>query len=205
MPKLKLAILISGSGSNLQAIIDACNHVDFPAEISVVISNKANAYGLVRAKNAGIPHFVISHHDFADRLSFDQSLHDIIMRYGAQLVCLAGFMRLITPWFIDQWHDRMLNIHPSLLPSFKGLHAQQQALNAGVKITGCTVHFVRPEMDSGPIIMQAAVPIIANDTTESLAARILIEEHKIYPASISMIAKNKVIVEGERVLEMSCR
>jgi phosphoribosylglycinamide formyltransferase 1 len=200
MKKLKLAILISGSGSNLQAIIDACQLPDFPAEISCVISNKEAAYGLVRAKAAEIPTFVVSHKAFADRISFDQAMHDIIVANGAEFVCLAGFMRLITPWFIEAWHNRLVNIHPSLLPSFKGLHAQQQALDAGVTIAGCTVHFVRPEMDSGPIIIQAAVPVMPDDNAETLAARILTQEHQIYPAALRMIAEEKVRVENERVV-----
>jgi phosphoribosylglycinamide formyltransferase-1 len=199
MKKIKLAILISGSGSNLQALINACRLPEFPAEICCVISNTSSAYGLARAQAAAIPTFVVDHKDFADRISFDESMHDIITAYGAEIVCLAGFMRLITPWFIDVWHNRLLNIHPSLLPSFKGLHAQQQALDAGVKIAGCTVHFVRSEMDSGPIIIQAAVPVLADDNAETLAARILVEEHRIYPAAIAMIANKMLTISGDRV------
>lgn len=200
MKRIKLAVLISGSGSNLQAIIDACGQEDYPAEICCVISNKADAYGLERAKAATIPHVTIRHNDFADRESFDQAMDAIIREHEAELVCLAGFMRLITPWFIDKWHNKLVNIHPSLLPSFKGLHAQEQALNSGVTIAGCTVHFVRQEMDSGPIIIQAAVPVLTRDTTDSLTMRILTQEHLIYPAAIRMIAEGELTINGDTLV-----
>jgi len=199
MKKKKLAVLISGGGSNLQAIIDCCKQPDYPAEIVCVISNKASAYGLERAKNAGIETVVIDHKQYHDRAAFDQAMHERIVAYGAELVCLAGFMRLITPWFIEQWHNRLINIHPSLLPSFKGLHGPRQALEAGVTIAGCTVHFVREAMDDGPIIIQAAVPVLPDDTEESLAARILVEEHRIYPAAIAMIAGGELVIDGDRI------
>ena len=199
MQKLKLAVLISGSGSNLQAIIDACKGSDYPAEISCVISSNENAYGLERAKAAGISHIVMMPKSYEDRIHFDQAMHEMITSYGAELVCMAGFMRLITPWFIEKWHNRLINIHPSLLPSFKGLHAQEQALEAGVRIAGCTVHYVREAMDSGPIIMQAAVPVLPSDTVESLTARILTEEHRIYPQVIRNIAEKQVTIEGDHL------
>lgn len=201
MKKLKIAVLISGRGSNLQALIDATKQPGFPAEIVLVISNKKEAYGLVRAEKAGIPTTVISHKDYPNREDFDQALHQKITEANAELVCLAGFMRLITQGFIDKWQHKMINIHPSLLPSFKGLHAQQQAIDAGVKLSGCTVHFVTPEMDAGPIILQAAVPVYAEDTAETLEARILKEEHRCYPQALRLIAEGKVkVVDGKVVL-----
>lgn len=203
MKKLKIAVLISGRGSNLQALIDATSQHDFPAEIVAVISNKPNAYGIVRAQSANIQTYIIENKDFPDRIRFDEALHKKLEEIGAELVCLAGFMRLITEDFVQKWHNRMINIHPSLLPSFKGLHAQQQALNAGVKLSGCTVHFVTPEMDAGPIIIQAAVPIKSDDTEDTLAERILKEEHRCYPLAVRWIAEGKVRVENGRVVTPS--
>lgn len=194
--KLKIAVLISGRGSNLQALIDATQQADFPAEIIAVISNKKDAYGLERAKNAGIPTYTISHKDYPERELFDGALHKKLEEVGAELVCLAGFMRLISDGFVHKWENKLVNIHPSLLPSFKGLHAQQQAINTGVKISGCTVHFVTPQMDAGPIILQAAVPVYAEDTEEALEARILTQEHRCYPQAVTLIAEGKVRVEN---------
>lgn len=197
MKKLKTAVLISGSGTNLQALINACSNPAYPATISLVISNKADAYGLTRAKNAAIPTKVINHKDFASREEFDKSMHAEIIASGAEFVCMAGFMRLLSEWFVDQWHNKLINIHPSLLPSFKGINAQQQALDAGVKIAGCTVHFVRKEMDAGPIIMQASVPVLKSDTAELLSARILEKEHECYTESLRLIASGCVAIKGE--------
>ena len=180
MKKTKVAVLISGSGSNLQALIDACKNPDYPAEIILVISNKADAYGLTRAKNAGIPALVISHTDYPTREAFDAALDAALVEHRIEIVCLAGFMRLLSAGFVGKWAGRMLNIHPSLLPKFKGAHAIRDALAAGEKLTGCTVHFVVPEMDSGEIILQAEVPILPGDTEETLSARIHAEEHRIY-------------------------
>lgn len=194
---MKIAVLISGGGTNLQALIDACAEPNYPAEIVLVISNKADAYGLTRAKNAAIPCKVINHKDFPSREEFDKSMDAEIRSSGAEFVCMAGFMRLLSEWFIDEWHNKLINIHPSLLPSFKGIHAQKQALDAGVKITGCTVHFARKEMDAGPIIMQAAVPVMEDDTIESLTARVLNEEHRCYTESLRLICENKVRINGE--------
>ncbi len=199
MAKLPIAVLISGNGSNLQALIDACKEESFPARIVMVLSNKATAYGLIRAESAGIPTHTLSHKDFPDRESFDRAMSLVIEESGAELVCMAGFMRLLTPWFVERWHNRLVNIHPSLLPSFKGLHAQQQALEAGVKIAGCTVHFVRPEMDSGPIITQGSVAVLADDTAESLTNRILTVEHQCYPEAVRLIASGQIEVVGEEV------
>lgn len=202
MKKLKIAVLISGSGSNLQALIDACAKYDFPAEIALVISNKADAFGLVRAKNAGIECKIINHKDFSSREEFDKSMNSEIIASGAEFVCMAGFMRLLSDWFVTEWFDKLINIHPSLLPSFKGINAQKQALDAGVKIAGCTVHFVRTEMDAGPIIVQKSVAVIAGDTPETLGKRILEKEHESYAEALRLVASGKVRVNGE-VTEIS--
>jgi len=197
MAKLKLGILISGRGSNLQALIDAAADPSYPAEIALVISNKADAGGLARAAAAGIATKVIPHKDFASREAFDAALDQALRAAGVGLVCLAGFMRLLTAGFSEGWHDRLINIHPSLLPSFKGLDSHAQALKAGVRFSGCTVHFVRPEMDAGPIILQAAVPLHDGDDEDALAARILEAEHKSYPLAVRLIAEGRVkVVDG---------
>jgi phosphoribosylglycinamide formyltransferase-1 len=182
--KIKVAILISGNGSNLQAIIDATSEPDFPIEIACVISNNPQAYGLTRAKNAGIDCFILEEKSMT---KFEEKLQPILEEYEVQLICLAGFMRILRAEFIEQWPERILNIHPSLLPSFPGLHAQKQALAAGVKVTGCTVHFVSSEVDRGPIILQETVPVLDGDTVETLTARILEAEHRIYPAAIKKV------------------
>ena len=199
MAKKRVGVLISGSGSNLQALIDACAAPDFPAEIAVVIANKADAYGLTRAKNAGIPAHVLNHKDYASREEFDAAMHQLLGHHLVDIVCLAGFMRLLSDGFVSQWHNKMLNIHPSLLPAFKGAHAIEDALAAGVKITGCTVHFVRVEMDAGPVILQASVPVLQEDTKELLAARVLVQEHRIYPQALRLWAEGKLSVEDEKV------
>lgn len=196
---MKLAVLISGRGSNLQALIDACQGEDFPAEIALVISNKAGAQGLERAQKAGIPTKVLSHKDFADREAFDAAMSDAIEAAGAKFVCLAGYMRLLSDGFVRTWRDKLINIHPSLLPSFKGLHVHEQAIEAGVRFSGCTVHFVRPAMDEGPIIAQAVVPVLPGDTPDDLATRILEQEHKLYPLALRLIAEGRVRVTAETV------
>ena len=193
--KKKTAVLISGNGSNLQALIDASSREAYPAVLSLVISNKPEAYGLVRAENAGIAVETLSHRDFSTRESYDAALQEILTRYEIELVCLAGFMRLLTPGFTQAWEGRMLNIHPSLLPSFKGLDTQKRALEAGVRFSGCTVHFVVPEMDAGPIIIQAAVPIAPDDTPESLAQRIHAQEHRIYPKALEWLAAGRLSID----------
>lgn len=199
MAVLKLAVLISGRGSNLQALIDAQQNPDFPAKIECVISNKPDVAGLDRARAANIPALVINHRDFSSREAFEQALDAKLNEKGVQLVCLAGFMRLLTPWFVERWHDRLINIHPSLLPAFPGLDTHQKAIDYGVKFAGCTVHFVRAEMDHGPIILQAAVPVHQDDNEESLATRVLAEEHKLYPQAVRLIAENRVNVLDEKV------
>ncbi len=195
---LKIAVLISGRGSNLQALIDAMQTPGFPAQIVCVISNVAGVHGLDRAAAAHIPTHVVSHRDFKNRQEFEQVLDARIRESGAQLVCLAGFMRLLTPWFVERWLDRLVNIHPSLLPAFPGLDTHQKAIDYGVKFGGCTVHFVRSEMDHGPIIVQAAVPVLADDTEETLAARVLQAEHRAYPQAVRMIAEGRVNVHNEK-------
>ncbi len=199
MAKLKLAVLISGRGTNLQALIDACADAAFPAEIVLVISNEADAKGLDRARAAGIPTTVIDHRGFAERTDFDARLNDAIRAGGAALVCLAGFMRVVTEGFVREWRDRLINIHPSLLPAFRGLNTHARAIEAGVRFAGCTIHFVRAEMDAGPIIAQAAVPVRPDDTAETLAERVLAEEHRIYPQAVRLIAEGRVRVVNETV------
>lgn len=204
MGKLKLGVLISGRGSNLQALIDACAEPGFPAEIAVVVSNVHGAYGLERAQNANIPTVVVAHADFpkgaAGRPPFEAALNDVLAAHGVEFVCLAGFMRLLSDGFVHHWHDRLINIHPSLLPAFKGLHVHKAAIEAGVRFSGCTVHFVRPAMDEGPIIAQAAVPVLQDDTPDNLAARILEQEHRLYPLAVRLIAESRLSVTGERVV-----
>jgi len=193
-------VLISGNGSNLQALIDACGLADFPAEIVVVISSKADAFGLERAKKSGIPALVLDHQDFASRALFDEEMQRLLDRHLVDVVCLAGFMRLLTPAFVHSWRDRLINIHPSLLPSFKGVHAHRDAIAAGVRISGCSVHFVRAEMDVGPIIMQAAVPVLPDDTEEVLGKRVLAQEHVCYPLALRWLAEGRLSVVDEKVV-----
>ncbi len=199
MARLKTGVLISGSGTNLQALLDAAQDPDYPAEITLVISNRSDAAGLARAEKAGVATQVIDHREFADRASFDQALDTALKAAGCAFVCLAGFMRLLTADFTESWRDKLINIHPALLPSFKGLDAQAQALAAGARISGCTVHFVRPEMDAGPIIVQGAVPVLDGDDEAALAARILEVEHRIYPLALRLIADGRVSVAGDQV------
>jgi len=196
MTKKRVAVLISGSGSNLQALIDACAQPDYPAEIVLVLSNIADAYGLTRAEKAGIPTTIISHKDFTDRATFEAAIDATLREANVELVCLAGFMRILSAPFVEKWMGRMLNIHPSLLPAYKGLHTHQRALDAGEAEAGCTVHFVVPEMDAGPIIRQASVPIQAGDTADILAARVLEQEHKIYPEALALLATGALTIPG---------
>ena len=197
MSRLKVGVLISGRGSNLQALIAACAAPDFPAEIVLVVSNKPDALGLDHARAAGIDTAVIAHGDFPDRESFDREIDKYLKSAGAELVCLAGFMRLLSSWFVDTWRDRVVNIHPSLLPAFKGIDAHAQAIAAGVRLSGCTVHIVRPEMDAGPILVQAAVPVMPEDDEDELAARILEAEHRCYPLAVRLLAENRVKIADE--------
>jgi len=196
---IDIAVLISGGGTNLQALIDACARDDFPARIALVISNNPGVKGLERAEKAGIATTVINHRDFETREAFDDQLHEALNDCGAKLICLAGFMRILDARFVNRWRNRMINIHPSLLPSFKGLHTQERALEAGVYFSGCTVHFVNPELDDGPIITQAALAINPSETADELAARVLELEHIIYPQALRLVAEGRVRVVGNKV------
>jgi len=195
--KTRVAILISGRGSNMQALVEAAREPDYPAEIAVVISNRPGAPGLAWAKAHAIPTLALDHTHFESREHFEGQLQSMLELSRIDFVALAGFMRLMTPGFVEHWRDRMINIHPSLLPAFKGLHTHERALEAGVRIAGCTVHFVRPEMDAGPIIAQAAVPVREGDTADTLGARVLAAEHKLYPRALAAVAGGKVRVESE--------
>jgi phosphoribosylglycinamide formyltransferase-1 len=198
--KLPLAILVSGNGSNLQAIIDAIESGRLDAEIKVVISNIANACALERCKKHKINSAVHDHKTYASKEEFETAVAQTIIESGAKLICLAGFMKVLSNAFVNKFSGRIINIHPSLLPSFRGMHAQRQALEYGVKVSGCTVHFVDENLDGGPIILQAPVPILPDDTEETLSARILKEEHKLYPAAIQLFAHGRLKISGRRVL-----
>jgi phosphoribosylglycinamide formyltransferase 1 len=197
MARLKVGVLISGRGSNLQALIEAAADPAYPAEIVLVISNRAGAAGLARAAAAGIPQLIIADRD---RAAFARTADRALRKAGAELVALAGFMRILDTGFVAAWTDRMVNIHPSLLPAFPGLHPQRQALAAGVKFSGCTVHFVRAAVDTGPIVAQAAVPVEDGDDEERLAERILAAEHRLYPLAVRLVAEKRLRIAGERVL-----
>jgi phosphoribosylglycinamide formyltransferase-1 len=196
--KRRVAILISGRGSNMAALMQAASAADFPAQIAVVVSNRSDAGGLEKARSAGIPAVVIESQPFGkDRAAFEVALQAALDQHGVELICLAGFMRLFTAGFVQRWYGRMLNIHPSLLPSFPGLEPQAQALRAGVKVSGATVHFVIPETDAGPIVMQGAVAVHDDDTPDTLAARILTVEHRIYRDALRLLAGGGVRLEGD--------
>jgi phosphoribosylglycinamide formyltransferase 1 len=198
--QVPIGVLISGGGTNLQAIIDAIEAKKLDAEICVVLSNQADAYGLARAKQYGIATAVLDHKSFASREDYDQAVVDVLRARGVELVILAGFMRLLSPVFIKAYSNRIMNIHPSLLPSFPGLHVQKKALDHGVRFAGCTVHFVNEECDEGPIIIQAVVPVYPDDDEATLAARILKQEHRIYPRAIQLYAEGRLRVTGRKVL-----
>lgn len=196
---LKLGVLISGNGSNLQSIIDHIENGSLNAVIKIVVSNKADAFGIRRAEKHGIPFLVLENKNFQCKEDFDRKLIGILQEQDVDLVVLAGFMRVLTPTFLRAFPQRVMNIHPALLPSFPGLHAQKQAYDYGVKISGCTVHFVDEGVDTGPIIIQAAVPVLDDDTDETLAARILKEEHRIYPQAIQWFAEGRLDIQGRKV------
>jgi phosphoribosylglycinamide formyltransferase-1 len=197
MPRKRVAVLISGRGSNMVALIEAARDPAYPAEIVVVLSNDPAAQGLQRAAAANIPTSVVDHRPFGrDREGFERAMQRELEARNVELVCLAGFMRLLTPWFVRQWEGRMLNIHPALLPAFKGLDTHARALQSGVQEHGATVHFVVPEMDAGPIIAQGAVSVLAGDTEASLAARVLEVEHRIYPQALRLVAEGRVRIES---------
>ena len=201
MPKKRVAILISGRGSNMVALIDATRAEEFPAEIALVVSNEPTAQGLERARAAGITTAIVDHRPYGkDRAAFERALQAAIEPHKIDLICLAGFMRLLTPWFTGQWDARLLNIHPALLPAFKGLDTHARAIAEGARQHGATVHFVVPAMDSGPIIVQETVPVLPNDTEASLAARVLAAEHRIYPRALRLVAEGRVTVDSGRCL-----
>jgi phosphoribosylglycinamide formyltransferase-1 len=197
--QLPIGVLISGSGTNLQAILDAITAKKLDARIEVVLSNRADAYGLVRARNHGVATEVLDHKKFPSREAFDEAVVKILRGRSVELVALAGFMRLLSPVFVKAYSNRIMNIHPALLPSFPGLHVQKKAVDHGVRFAGCTVHFVNEECDEGPIIIQAVVPVFPDDTEEALAARILKQEHRIYPRAIQLYSQGRLHVEGRRV------
>jgi phosphoribosylglycinamide formyltransferase 1 len=199
MSELRLAILISGRGSNMEALVEACVEADFPARVVTVISNRSDAAGLATAAHHGIATAVVDHKPFGDRETFELALDAAIEESGADLVCLAGFMRLLGEGFVERRHNRLINIHPSLLPAYPGLDTHERVLADGARFAGCTVHFVRAAMDAGPIIVQAAVPVQADDTPDSLAQRVLEQEHRIYPLAVRWIAEGRVSLHDERV------
>lgn len=200
MARLKLGVLISGGGSNLQALLDHAAAPDCPYEIGIVLSNNPDAGGLKRAADAGVPAHTVNHRDFENREEFEAAMTSVLEDAGVGLICLAGFMRLLTREFVDRWHNRLINIHPSLLPAFKGLHVHERVIETGARISGCTVHYVRHAMDAGPIVVQGAVPVLPGDTPDDLAARVLTVEHQIYPLAVKLIANGAARVTGDTVL-----
>jgi phosphoribosylglycinamide formyltransferase 1 len=197
--RTRLGVLVSGSGTNLQALLDACAAKDFPAEVSVVLSNVGEAFALERAQRANVPSVVLDPRDYPTRAQYDLSLVAALQANGVELVCLAGFMRLLGPDFLRAFPGRVLNIHPALLPAFPGLHGPRQAIAHGVKIAGCTVHLVDEGLDSGPILAQAAVPVLPDDDEQTLAARILEQEHRLYPLAVRALAEGRIALAGRRV------
>ncbi len=202
MSRQRAAILISGRGSNMTALIEAARDPDYPAEIALVLSNRPEAAGLTAARAAGVAVAAVDHKIYAGREEFERSMQALLEIHRIEIICMAGFMRLVTPWFVGQWQGRMINVHPALLPSFRGLDTHARAIEAGVKLHGCTVHFVVPAMDEGPIIAQASVPVLDADTPESLARRVLAEEHRIYPAALARVARGGLVVQGNRVFDI---
>lgn len=198
MGRKRVAVLISGRGSNMAALIEAAKDKNYPAEIVLVVSNRPDAGGLVTARTAGIATEVVDHTRYGkDRAAFERALQAVLEKHRIEIVCLAGFMRLLTPWFVGQWQERLLNIHPALLPAFKGLDTHKRALQAGVKTHGATVHFVVPEMDSGPTVLQGKVPVRPGDTEATLAARVLAVEHRIYPLALKLLAEGRISIQKD--------
>lgn len=196
---LRVGVLISGRGSNMVSLARAAAEPGYPAVVRIVVSNDPAAAGLERAAEMGIETAVVDHREFADRTAFEAGIADVLDEAGVELVCLAGFMRVLSPLLVRHYEGRLLNIHPSLLPAFPGLHAHRQALEHGVRYSGCTVHFVVEEVDAGPIVLQAVVPVAPDDTEETLAARVLEQEHRIYPEAVKLFAEGRLRVEGRRV------
>ena len=196
---LKVGVLISGRGSNMESIARACKAADFPAEICLVLSNRPDAPGLQTAAGLGVPTAVVDHTEHEDKATFEAAVIEALDGHGAELICLAGFMRVLSEEFVTHYPQRIFNIHPSLLPSFPGLHVQRQAIEHGVRFSGCTVHFVVPEVDAGPIVLQAAVPVEPDDTEDTLAARILEQEHRVYPEAVRLFAERRLRIEDRVV------
>lgn len=196
---IRVGVLASGSGSNLQAILDACAHRSIPAQVAIVVSNVAGARALSRAEEAKVPALLLPHGAYPSRDAYDAEIVSVLRRHQVDLVCLAGFMRLLSPVLLSAFQNRILNIHPALLPAYPGMHAVRQALKAGARVSGCTVHIVDEGTDTGPIVIQAAVPVLDGDTEETLAARILTQEHRIYPRAIELFAQGRVEIDGRRV------
>ena len=197
---ISLGILISGNGTNLQALIDACSDDNFPANIAIVISNNFTAYGLKRAAKANIPTEVVNQNKFVNREQYDNELAEILEGAGVELVCLAGFMNVLSKTFVGRWKNRIINVHPSLLPAFKGLNVHQRVIDAGVRFSGCTVHYVRPKLDSGPIIIQFVVPVAFNDTPDTLSAKVLETEHRCYPKAVRLIAERRINMQEDSLI-----
>jgi phosphoribosylglycinamide formyltransferase-1 len=198
-------VLVSGRGSNMASLLEAAAEPGYPAAIVLVLSNRPGAGGLARAEAAGVPTALVDHKAFPDRDRFEHALDGVLREAGAEIICLAGFMRVLTPAFVERWTGRMLNIHPSLLPLFKGLDTHARALAAGVRVHGCTVHYVVPELDSGPIVAQAAVPVRWDDTEATLAARVLEAEHRLYPQALAAVAAGRIRLDGDRAVEVTER
>ncbi|GEO14465.1 phosphoribosylglycinamide formyltransferase [Microvirga aerophila] len=200
MTRRRIAILISGRGSNMVSLMEAARAHDYPAEIALVLSNRPDAEGLDRARDAGIEALAIDHKAYSTRESFEQALDEALHARDIEFICLAGFMRVLTNWFVERWAGRMVNIHPSLLPLFRGTQTHRRALEEGVLVHGCTVHFVVPELDAGPIVAQAVVPVVPDDTETSLAERVLEQEHLLYPQALRMICSGRARLDGGRVI-----
>ncbi len=199
MPRRRVAVLISGRGSNMTSLLAATKDPAFPAEISLVLSNRPEAPGLATAREHGVNTVAIDHKHHMSREDFERAMQEVLEAHRVELICLAGFMRILTPWFVERWTGRMINIHPALLPLYKGLHTHERALADGVKLHGASVHFVVPGMDEGPIIAQAAVPVLDGDTPDTLGQRVLAQEHVIYPLALGLLASGRIAIEGARV------
>jgi phosphoribosylglycinamide formyltransferase 1 len=200
-PRRRAAILVSGRGANMAALIAAAKRPDYPADIALVLSNRPQAAALGRAEDAGVATALVDHVEYGeDREAFERAVQAVLEAHRIEIVCLAGFMRLLTPWLVSRWSEHMLNIHPALLPAFRGLHTHERALEAGVKIHGATVHFVVPEVDSGPIVAQAAVPVLGGDTPDTLAARVLTAELRLYPLALALVAGGRVRIAGSTAI-----